>query len=200
VAHGLHVDGRLALQQFPPPFTLESLAAAACEMGLLARLQRFRPEDPPARNCLVALGPSTRPIDSSSRDGQGTAALSEPLDISLGLFEASTRLVRELGKNAPPGVPLAGMVDRLLGVAVCVDRAAAASETDPDAAPGTGFGFRWFVSEIARYRRVWGEVLTASLVIQILALIVPLITQTKRSARCGFWAWRSDWLSCFPAR
>lgn len=40
------------------------------------------------------------------------------------------------------------------------------------------FGLRWFAREMLRYRRVWRDVLLASLFIQLLALLVPLLTQT----------------------
>ncbi|HEX6827881.1 MAG TPA: peptidase domain-containing ABC transporter, partial [Burkholderiales bacterium] len=39
------------------------------------------------------------------------------------------------------------------------------------------FGFGWFVPELLKHRRLWGEVLGLSLVIQVLALAVPLFTQ-----------------------
>ncbi|WP_298446436.1 ABC transporter transmembrane domain-containing protein, partial [Ferrimicrobium sp.] len=50
---------------------------------------------------------------------------------------------------------------------------------DPDGAlvPAQRFGFRWFVPELLRHKRVWREVLAASLVLQLLALAIPLFTQ-----------------------
>lgn len=51
------------------------------------------------------------------------------------------------------------------------------ADTDVDmSAPK--FGLRWFVREMLRYRKVWRDVLLASLAIQLLALLVPLLTQT----------------------
>jgi subfamily B ATP-binding cassette protein HlyB/CyaB len=50
---------------------------------------------------------------------------------------------------------------------------------DPDAAAATAreFGFGWFVPELLKHRRVWRDVLLASLFIQLLALGTPLFTQ-----------------------
>lgn len=54
---------------------------------------------------------------------------------------------------------------------------------DPDAvatrsgAGGQPFGFRWFVPDLLKHRRVWRDVLGASLVLQLLALAFPLFTQ-----------------------
>ncbi len=53
-----------------------------------------------------------------------------------------------------------------------------AEPTDPDAvARRPKFSFRWFVPELLRHKRLWRNVLAASLVIQLLALGTPLITQ-----------------------
>jgi subfamily B ATP-binding cassette protein HlyB/CyaB len=39
------------------------------------------------------------------------------------------------------------------------------------------FGFRWFVPELLKHKKIWRDVLTASLVIQVLALATPIFTQ-----------------------
>jgi len=49
-----------------------------------------------------------------------------------------------------------------------------AEEKDAAARP---FGFSWFVPELLRHRRIWRDVLLASLVIQFLALGIPLFTR-----------------------
>ena len=46
-----------------------------------------------------------------------------------------------------------------------------------DTGAATGFGFGWFFGQVKRYRRIVGEVLLASLAIQMIALLTPLITQ-----------------------
>ncbi len=57
-------------------------------------------------------------------------------------------------------------------------RAKITEPTDPDAvARRPAFGFRWFVPELLKHKRLWRNVLAASLVIQLLALGTPLITQ-----------------------
>jgi len=50
---------------------------------------------------------------------------------------------------------------------------------DPDSARATQrtFGFRWFIPELLKHKRVWRDVLIASLFIQLLALGTPLFTQ-----------------------
>lgn len=53
------------------------------------------------------------------------------------------------------------------------------SPKDPDSARATQrtFGFRWFIPELLKHKRVWRDVLVASLFIQLLALGTPLFTQ-----------------------
>jgi subfamily B ATP-binding cassette protein HlyB/CyaB len=41
----------------------------------------------------------------------------------------------------------------------------------------TAFGFKWFLTEIARFKRIIGEVLLGSFVVQLFGLITPLFTQ-----------------------
>ena len=50
---------------------------------------------------------------------------------------------------------------------------------DPDAqgAAREHFGFRWFVPELLKHRKVFRDVLLASLAIQLMALATPLFTQ-----------------------
>jgi subfamily B ATP-binding cassette protein HlyB/CyaB len=50
---------------------------------------------------------------------------------------------------------------------------------DPDGAQDMqqAFGFRWFIPELLKHKRVWRHVLIASLFIQLLALGTPVFTQ-----------------------
>lgn len=61
------------------------------------------------------------------------------------------------------------------------------------------FGFPWFVPELLRHKRIWRDVLLASLAIQLVGLATPLFTQViidkviahHRKARSSRWAsWR----------
>jgi ATP-binding cassette, subfamily B, bacterial HlyB/CyaB len=39
------------------------------------------------------------------------------------------------------------------------------------------FGFKWFIPELLKYKKIWSEVLTSSLAIQLVGLAVPICTQ-----------------------
>ncbi len=53
-----------------------------------------------------------------------------------------------------------------------------AEKLQGDGAPNArGFGFHWFWQELAKHKRVWRDVLLASLFIQVMGLTTPLLTQ-----------------------
>ncbi|MHB8354142.1 MAG: ABC transporter transmembrane domain-containing protein, partial [Burkholderiales bacterium] len=82
------------------------------------------------------------------------------------------------GTNTPTQLPLAVFAARYPG---CVFQLALRPQAlkDPDGVSATraAFGFRWFIPELLKHKRVWRDVLLASLVIQVLALAFPLFTQ-----------------------
>ncbi|HUW25988.1 MAG TPA: peptidase domain-containing ABC transporter [Gallionella sp.] len=52
------------------------------------------------------------------------------------------------------------------------------ASTPQPAAPGhTPFGFRWFIPELMKHKRIWRDILIASLAIQLVGLVTPLFTQ-----------------------
>ena len=84
----------------------------------------------------------------------------------------------EVGTNTPKTLTHAEFTGRFAGTAFQL-----ALETkgvsDPDRALSnkTAFGFHWFITELLKHKRVWRDVLIASLIIQLLALGTPLFTQ-----------------------
>jgi subfamily B ATP-binding cassette protein HlyB/CyaB len=48
---------------------------------------------------------------------------------------------------------------------------------DPDKVEARSFGFRWFVPELLKHKRIWRDVLAASLALQLVGLATPLFTQ-----------------------
>ena len=160
----LAFDARLALQQCPPPVTLASLRHAAAGLGL-----RTAECDVPARD----LRASALPMIALRREGSG-ARLALVLSA-----DARTVLVAERDAR-PQDLSHEEFVHRY------EPRQLSASAADPAGAPQGAaeasltdrpFGLRWFVPELLRHRAIWREVLAASLVLQLIALAVPLCTQ-----------------------
>ncbi|MCD2340929.1 peptidase domain-containing ABC transporter [Ideonella azotifigens] len=66
----------------------------------------------------------------------------------------------------------------MLGGTAWLSKPSTPQVADPDAPPSqTAFGFRWFVPELLKHRRVWRDVLLASLALQVITLATPLFTQ-----------------------
>jgi len=80
-------------------------------------------------------------------------------------------LVHDPAERAPRGLPREDFLAQWAGRLILLARRA-----PPDAAGGP-FGFRWFLPALLRYRRLFGEVVVASFLIQLLALVTPLFFQ-----------------------
>lgn len=197
-------DPALLVGQYAPPYTTESLIRMAralgfriqgthCDSENLATLTLpciallKTPQDTPAEAGAGAT-PNSAPdetvptqgatesagADSVPPEPAGTSArpalLIQVTDTAVTLFEAGT--------NVPVTWPLAQFAARTNGRVFQLARAATLLKDPDDALARTRpFGFWWFIPELLRHKRVWREVLGASLVIQLLALAIPLFTQ-----------------------
>jgi subfamily B ATP-binding cassette protein HlyB/CyaB len=112
--------------------------------------------------------------------GDGTAAPPHATEAGLVLSASESHVLLAEQHCPPRKVPIELFAARFVGQALIVADAAPAV-TDPDAVSATArdrqFGFRWFVPELLKHKAIWREVLIASLVIQLLALALPLFTQ-----------------------
>jgi subfamily B ATP-binding cassette protein HlyB/CyaB len=161
--HRIPFDAALLLGQFPPPYSQEKLCAALDALGFHAGTGDTGTLDlASAPYPCVAFHrnrDSVSPVILAAAEGGGVAVLRpsspEPEWVSFAEFnETFDRRPLLLRRDAP-------------------------RVSDPDEARGRPprFGFRWFVPEILRHRRIWREVLVASLAIQLVALATPLFTQ-----------------------
>jgi len=159
-SHRVPFDARSVLQQFPPPLDVAGLRHAAAALGL-----RLTPRRVAARD----LGHAPLPLVALRRDGAFAR-----LALVLGA-DSRSALVAERD-NPPRDVPLREFAARYEPEWLL------AAREEPPAAPEAAltdrpFGLRWFLPELARHKAVWREVLVASLVLQLVALAVPLCTQ-----------------------
>lgn len=82
------------------------------------------------------------------------------------------------GQAEPQQLDIAELLGRATGTAwLFAPEVAAANDEDAAQAGTNAFGFRWFVPELLRHKKVWRDVLLASLALQIIALATPLFTQ-----------------------
>ena len=158
-------DAESLTKQFPPPYSSDSLIYAARALGF--RIKRHDCESSTVFRlnlpCLVLL----KQHDTS---GLRPAIVVKVEEGNITLFEAGT--------NTPSTILVSDFDSRFAGSAF---QLALVTEgvKDPDAAkaqPAT-FGFHWFKPELMKHKKVWRDVILASLVIQLLALGTPLFTQ-----------------------
>lgn len=158
------------LQQIPPPYTLLSFQQAAQAIGLKSvacsatRAGLCKLSLP----CLAVLNPPQH------------AGLEEPPHRVVILVRCEPERVQYLseGEPHPRTVPLSEFERDYAGIVLVFAQQAELPSGDEAVFRQTAaFGFKWFVPELLRHRRIWRDVLLASLTIQLLALTVPVFTQ-----------------------
>jgi subfamily B ATP-binding cassette protein HlyB/CyaB len=204
--HRKPFDAELLLQQFAPPYSVASLVAAAHELEFDAHvdsvdLNTLARTDLPCIAVLIAAEDAAqtevRPDQAQHLPEAGNAEQrnSEQRDSeSTGPNESAPALTGELvlltsvdgervqyfsrTSQVPEIVPRTQFDKRFTGELIQFALKDAPPK-DADALTSTRpeFGFRWFVPELLKHKKIWRDVLTASLVIQVLALATPIFTQ-----------------------
>jgi subfamily B ATP-binding cassette protein HlyB/CyaB len=162
--HGLAFDPKLAAQRFAPPYDAASLTDALQALGLETRRANELPE---------AGQDGATPYIAFAKHSQA----SRPILVVV--HEAERSVYFEALAQTPTIVPTHELAQRITGPFIFA-RPRAPEPIDTDAATeqqSKKFGFRWFVPELLKHKRIWRDVLAASLVIQLLALGMPLMTQ-----------------------
>ena len=163
-------DASLVLREFPPPYSLETLLHAAGRLGFEAAAREATADGIPAIGtpCVVLL--AAVPVEGTDGPAHRLAVVTRATETELQLIEP--------GRAGPATVTPEGFSARFTGLVVQF-ALAGRPLADPDArAEGAAaFGFRWFVPELLKHKRIWRDVLLASLAIQLIALATPLFTQ-----------------------
>jgi subfamily B ATP-binding cassette protein HlyB/CyaB len=183
-------DPRLLLQQFPPPYSSDSLVVAGRSLGFRVKTVHLSSDtlNTLSLPCLIVL--SERPQSSSPANDAEVAVYKAEASAApeaaalpgrlamLVKVEADQVALFPAGTNVAATLTMAQLEREFTGLAVLV-ASDAAGVSDPDGAlrSGSGFGFRWFIPELLKHKRVWRDVLIASLIMQLLALGTPLFTQ-----------------------
>jgi subfamily B ATP-binding cassette protein HlyB/CyaB len=167
--HRLPFDPRLVASEFPPPHNLDTLHHAARALGfktgtlLLAGMSWDKLP-------LPAIGF----LQASPSDSASTPVLILKAD-------ADRLLIFRAGSESPETLSSAEAQAQLTAEIILISRAAT-GEGEDQAIPGftsetQRFGFRWFIPELIKHKRLWRDVLLASLAIQVVGLVTPLFTQ-----------------------
>ena len=151
-------DPRLLLQRFPAPHSVRQLFEALRSLGFKVGEGSLAA---PAFPCIGFLkGEAPTPAILARSDG--------------------TRLLYfAAGSQSPETIELAARAERFEPqILLLRHEPEAGAALAGDGAPATArFGFRWFAAELLRHKRVWRDVLLASLFIQLVGLATPLGTQ-----------------------
>ncbi len=167
--HRRPFDAELLLQQFPPPYDAATLIRAARGLGFKSQLRVVDPEQ-------INQLPLPALVEVKSKSDQGDL---QQNSLALVIAISDNQVVWLPANTDTPVTQAREELAQTLTGQVFLLYPEAETIRDPDAIATVGkpFGFRWFVPELLKHRKVWHEVLGASLVIQLLALGLPLFTQ-----------------------
>jgi subfamily B ATP-binding cassette protein HlyB/CyaB len=170
--HRKPYSAELAVQQLAAPYTLDSFCAATEQFGLAASTQKIKLHKLQQENFPLVIW--LRAKDEAHSE------LSPALVLQA---DSSQVLMVEAGDSSPLTLTQQEVQARFLGEITRITPISEAIE-DPDSEEGANqahqqrkFGFSWFVPELMKHKRLWQEILLASLVIQLIALATPLFTQ-----------------------
>jgi subfamily B ATP-binding cassette protein HlyB/CyaB len=162
--HGKPFDPELVLKQHAPPYSSATLITASRALGFQARVVAMTLEQ------LAALSTTTVLILEPAEDQPG-------LGILVGVSPGEVTWIAA-GTGDPRTDLRAQFEARYSGHALLLQpQAAPVSDPDQSQSGEPAFGFSWFVPELLKHRKVWRDVLWASLILQLLALGLPLFTQ-----------------------
>lgn len=178
--HRVPFDAAMALRQFPSPYNSANLQHALHELGLKGRWRKVKDTDMEHLNfpCFAALNPPDDPElakEESEPDEQVEQQLETHGLALLVRLEKGTILFFEPGSQEPQHLPLTEFTTRCAGHVL---QFAAPKSKGVDEDEDKEFGFRWFVPELLKHKKVWRDVLLASLALQLVGLATPLFTQT----------------------
>lgn len=168
--HRIPFDASLVSREYPPPNQHATLIAAGRALGMRIKQVSLRARKLARMTFPLIVALRRQGDEPTPTLGLVTAAK----DGQLVLFRA--------GSNTPQAIDVDTFerefsVEGKAGTA-WLTTPAPETVSDPDAAGvSRGFGFGWFVPELLKHRRVWRDVLLASLALQLIALATPLFTQ-----------------------
>jgi subfamily B ATP-binding cassette protein HlyB/CyaB len=177
-------DAALVAQHFPPPHTLASFHQAAKDLGLKTGSRQldgldWRKLPLPA---IAFLRASATPPVAEGAASDNAASIAPVTPILILKSDGATLLYFAPGSQTPETLGVEDAAGRLEPDLILVARQTAAGVGKDEEIPGfeaekKPFGFSWFVPELLKHKRIWRDILLASLVIQLVGLATPLFTQ-----------------------
>jgi subfamily B ATP-binding cassette protein HlyB/CyaB len=184
-------DANLIVQHFPPPFTLATFHEAARSLGFntgecaVAEVDWQKVPLPSMAFLRLPSPAKSAPAEASEKTAD-TSPEGETGPTSVPVLilktDGSKLLYVRSGSQAGETIAVEESVDRftpdLILVAPQSTATAGKDKTLADfPTQRKPFGFGWFIKELLKHKRVWRDVLLASLSIQLVGLATPLFTQ-----------------------
>lgn len=190
--HRVPFDAELLLRRFSPPYDVHTLQQAVLAYEFKAALstasiRELHPAALPALAILLPLA-TTQVTDESHRNSPLSSLTAAPPAhrLALVLQADQTRvLLIAPGDAGPKTLTLEEFEQGSVGYILQVGKAAEVVKDDqpvqanyPNQTSNKNkFGFKWFIPELLKHRKIWREILLASFAIQLVALASPLCTQ-----------------------
>ena len=176
-------DAGLLIKQFPPPYSSGSFIHAARALGFKIKRRDCDSAELASLNfpCLVILNetePAQAPDVVPTDIAENVHATRKVHPAIIVQIKDGSVILFEVGSNKPIMLTNVEFAQRFTSTAFQM-MLETKNIADPDGAlkDQTIFGFRWFIPELLKHKRIWRDVLIASLIIQLLALGTPLFTQ-----------------------
>jgi subfamily B ATP-binding cassette protein HlyB/CyaB len=191
--HRKPFSSELADQQLAAPYTVGSFVKAVDAYGFDGSLRKCKADKLHKESFPLVVWLAVKPTAIS--ENESAPATTEVSDVEFSdesskqkatpalilQADAVNVLMIELGDASPNTISIVEFSTRYLGyVARIAPKVEEGADPDSDllARQSRKFGFSWFIPELLKHKKLWHEVLLASLVIQLIALATPLFTQT----------------------
>jgi len=160
--HRVPFAGDIVMRQFPPPYSVVLLQQALQSLEMKSRWRKTELRANKLKfPCFAALKPAAEEENAPN----GLALLVKLEEGQLVYFEP--------GSPQPKQAPIEEFLERFAGhvLLFAPPKGKGVEEEKKE------FGFRWFVPELLKHKKIWRDVLLASLALQLMGLATPLFTQ-----------------------
>ncbi len=168
----------LLQQQFPPPYDRTTILAAAQALEFKVGEKTVAAKELAALPlpCLMFLRQT--PAAPEAAPAAGAEPAPPRIKPALLVKANDAELIYfEPGTDTPLTLPAAEFDSRVEADIMLFARSSAEAADEDLPAGAEPFSFKWFIPELLKHKKIWREVLLASLAIQLVALATPLFTQ-----------------------
>ncbi|MBI5921973.1 MAG: peptidase domain-containing ABC transporter [Betaproteobacteria bacterium] len=177
----LPFDSALVESQFPPPHTRASFHEAARTLGFKTGSHPLPRESwcGLPLPCIAFLNPDTGATVRDIADSQAA----NPIPVLILKSDAHKLLYFRAGSQTAETIATDEAAARFEAELILVAREQDRRNTDGVEeiagfpAEKTAFGFKWFITELLKHKKIWRDILLASFSIQVVGLATPVFTQ-----------------------